>query len=236
MIRMNFETYYRLLNCGLRLAAGAGSATGAKSTPVGYNRVYVRAGENPTLPEFLEAWREGRNFVTNGPMIFLHTDDNHRPGDTIALSSQGRTISFHVTARSQQPLTSLELVANGRVVGRAEIDPGQHRAKLRLSMPIEQGSWIAARCMEKDRLLSDEQLSRYSRPGSLPEEPCRLRYAHTSPIYITVGGRGPYITSSVQQARSMLSSFERFARKTASAEHLPEILNAIPEDIGRRSE
>ena len=29
MMRMNTDTYYRLLNCGLRLAAGAGSATGA---------------------------------------------------------------------------------------------------------------------------------------------------------------------------------------------------------------
>jgi hypothetical protein len=231
MIQMNFETYYRLLNCGLRLAAGAGSATGAKSTPVGYNRAYVRAGSNPTLPEFLEAWRKGRNFVTNGPMIFLRTGESQRPGDTIILPSKGGTVSLQVTAHSEQPLRSLELVANGRVVGKANIGPEQYEAKLSLSLPIKEGSWIGARCIEEDNFLSDEQLSRYSKGGSLPEKPCRLRFAHTSPIYVTVGGNGANVASSVQEARKMLKSFERFARKTAADEYLDEILKVLPKDI-----
>jgi hypothetical protein len=231
MIQMNFETYYRLLNCGLRLAAGAGSATGAKTTPVGYNRAYVRAGSNPTLPEFLEAWRKGRNFVTNGPMIYLRTEENQRPGDTIILPSKGGTVSLQVTAYSEQPLRSLELVANGRVVGMANIGPKQYEAKLSLSLPIKEGSWIGARCIEEDKFLSDEQLSRYSKGGSLPEQPCRLRFAHTSPIYVTVGGNGPNVASSVQEARKMLKSFERFARKTAAGEYLDEILKVLPKDI-----
>ncbi len=33
MMQLSTDSYYRLLNCGLRLAAGAGSATGAKTTP-----------------------------------------------------------------------------------------------------------------------------------------------------------------------------------------------------------
>ncbi|MHC4463313.1 MAG: CehA/McbA family metallohydrolase [Planctomycetota bacterium] len=231
MIQMNFETYYRLLNCGLRLAVGAGSATGAKTTPVGYNRAYVRAGSNPTLPEFLEAWRKGRNFVTNGPMIFLRTRENRLPGDTIILPSRGGTVSLQVTAHSEQPLRSLELIANGRIVGKANIGPKQYEAKLSLSLPIKEGSWIGARCIEEDNFLSDEQLSRYSKGGSLPEQPCRLRFAHTSPIYVTVGGNGPNIASSVQEAQKMLKSFESFARKTAADEYLDEILKVLPKDI-----
>jgi hypothetical protein len=234
MIRMNFETYYRLLNCSLRLAAGAGSATGAKTTPVGYNRTYVRAGSNPTLPEFLEAWRKGRNFVTNGPMIFLRTDRNQRPGDTITLPSRGGIVSFQATAHSQQPLRSLELVANGKVVGKANIGLKQWEVKLNLSLPIKKGTWIGARCIEEDQLLSDEQLGRYSRGGSLPERPCRLRYAHTSPIYITVGGKGPFVPSSVKEAREMLKAFELFARKTATGKHLDEILRVLPKNIKTR--
>ena len=58
MLRMNNETYYRLLNCGLRLAAGAGSATGAKATPVGYNRAYVRAGKNAAKQYLQEILKE----------------------------------------------------------------------------------------------------------------------------------------------------------------------------------
>ena len=41
MMFMNTDTYYRILNWGLHLVAGAGSATGAKEVPVGYNRTYV---------------------------------------------------------------------------------------------------------------------------------------------------------------------------------------------------
>ncbi len=42
MLQMNTDTYYRLLNWGLRLAAGAGSAIGVKQVPMGYNRAYVK--------------------------------------------------------------------------------------------------------------------------------------------------------------------------------------------------
>ncbi|UCG46011.1 MAG: CehA/McbA family metallohydrolase [Phycisphaerales bacterium] len=231
MLEMNWRTYYRLLNCGLRLAAGAGSATGAKTTPVGYNRAYVRAGANPTLSEFLEAWRRGRNFVTNGPMLFLRTGKNQRPGDTIALPSKGGAVSFEATAMSEQPLRSLEIVANGRVVREADIADKQYGAKVTASLVVDEGTWVAARCTEEDQLLSDEQLGRYSKGGSLPEEPCRLRFAHTSPVYVTVGGKGPFVPSSVKQAQAMLEAFELFARKTASAEYLDELLEALPKEI-----
>mgnify|MGYP001045582943 CR=1 FL=1 len=231
MMRMNFETYYRLLNCGLRPAAGAGSATGAKSTPVGYNRAYVRAGTEPTLEEFLEAWREGRNFVTNGPMVFFRTDKGKQPGDTIALPAAGGKVNLEVAALSEQPLRSLELVANGKVVGTADIGEDQHEARLKVVLDVKEGMWVGARCTEEDRLLSDEALARYRGAGSLPEEPCRLRFAHSSPIYVTVGGKGARVASSVAEARKMLEGFEGFARKTAAGGELAEILDALPTDV-----
>ena len=58
MLRMNTDTYYRLLNCGLRLAAGAGTATGVKQAPVGYNRVYVRADAAPRSTSFTKRGRQ----------------------------------------------------------------------------------------------------------------------------------------------------------------------------------
>src|SRR5690606_17918576 len=108
MMNMSLEWYYRLLNCGLRLAAGAESATGAKSTPVGSNRAYVRAGENPTYQQFLEAWKAGRNFVTCGPMLFM-TVNGREPGETIALDAPGE-VTVEVEALADQPLTHLEVV------------------------------------------------------------------------------------------------------------------------------
>lgn len=232
MMQMNYETYYRLLNCGLRLAAGAGSAIGAKKTPLGYNRAYVRAGDNPSLPEFLQAWREGRNFVTNGPMIFLSTQSGQQPGDTITLGPEGGKVTLRVRAVSDQPLRSLEVVANGMVRAHANLTRAQREGELTFSLDIEEGTWVAARCTDEDQLLSDEELGRYREGGGLPAQPTRLRFAHTSPIYITVGGKKPRVAASVEEARKMLEAFKRFAnKKTDGSPHLTEILNVVPKDI-----
>ncbi len=232
MMRMNTETYYRLLNCGLKLAAGAGTATGAKDAPVGYNRAYVRAGKNPILADFYEAWRQGKNFVTNGPMIFLSVDpasgtgEPLHPGDTITLPQAGGKLTIKVQALSEQPLRSLEIVANGRVIGTASVDPDARSAELTVTHTFDEGSWIAARCTEEDLLLSDEELAVY-RVEPNYQAPCRLRFAHTSPIYVTVDGRGPRVATSIREAEKMLDAFVRFAHEAASKEFLPEILEAV---------
>jgi hypothetical protein len=222
MMLLNMESYYRLLNCGLRLAAGAGSATGAKSTPAGYNRAYVRAGRKPGIADFRKAWRRGRNFVTNGPMIFLTAGGSRGPGDTIALPANGGTIALHARAVCDQPLRSLEIVVNGEVAA-----SGVSEIETRLA--IRQGGWIAARATAEDRFLDDVELARYhTETGRGGEKPTRLRFGHTSPVYITCGGAGARVERSVAEARRMLDGFERFARAASRDPYRAEILAALP--------
>lgn len=225
MMRMNTDTWYRLLNCGLRLAAGAESATGAKATPAGYNRAYVRTGANSTLEQFLGAWRQGRNFVTNGPMVLLNADGGREPGDTIALPAGGGTVRLDARALSDDPLRSLEIVVNGKVAGRAM------GTELVVAVKIREGAWIAARATAEDRLLSDQEMQRFQREGkNVPAEaPCRLRFGHTSPIYVTVGGTGVRVAQSLAEARQMLETFERWARNNAEPGYLREVLDACIE-------
>ncbi len=233
MMQLNMESYYRLLNCGLRLAAGAGSATGAKNTPVGYNRAYVRTDGAAGLPGFLEAWRAGRNFVTNGPMLFLKVNRTHQPGNSVALGAEGGEVEVIAEASCEQALTGLEIVHNGEVVARLEhlgtkpegpVMPARLTAKLR----ITRGSWLAARCTEEDRLLSDRELrADHEIGGQLPCKPCRLRFAHTSPVYVTVGGRGTREPAAIAEAARMLEAFETFSRRTARGDSLDELLTAI---------
>ena len=59
------------------------------------------------------------------------------------------------------------------------------------------------------------------------EEPSRLRFAHTSPIYVTVGGRGARVEASIAEARALLDAFEKFARETAAPEFRNEIMDAV---------
>jgi hypothetical protein len=229
MLWMNTDTYYRMLNCGLRLAAGAGSAVGAKTTPVGYNRSYVHTGGDASLKQFLESWRKGRNFVTNGPMVFLTADAGLTPGDEIPLPARGGRVRVKATAVWDQPLRSLEIVRNGAVVTKAGTAQGRTGAQVSATLDITEGAWIVARATALDNLLPDADMARYSKQERRSEAPSRLRFGHTSPIYITVGDKGARVEKSVQEARQMLDAFERFARKEAGDAHREEILAAVAE-------
>ena len=65
------EVWYRLLNCGFRLPAGAGTDAmtnyASLRGPVGMNRVFVRSGAKLDYRGWLAALKAGRTFVSNGP-------------------------------------------------------------------------------------------------------------------------------------------------------------------------
>jgi hypothetical protein len=220
-----------MLNCGMKLAAGAGSAVGAKPTPVGYNRAYVRAGENPTLKAFLEAWRQGKNFVTCGPMIFLKVNDEHRPGDTIEFGSNGGEVEATVEVLWDQPIERVEIIINGEVVLKSvcpTIDSEALGSKA--SFPkasLTKGSWIVARCIGYDQTLSDEEMAAY-REGDRAW-PSRIVFAHTSPVYVSVDGQLARDPKSLAEARQTIDAFERFADKKVADEYRDDLFEAIAE-------
>jgi hypothetical protein len=231
MLRMNTETYYRLLNCGLRLATGAGSATGVKQAPVGYNRTYVRAARAATIDEFYEAWKRGENFVTNGPILQLSTRSGDRPGDTIKLGKAGGTVAVQLKVSSDQPLRAIEIIVNGEVAASFEIDDPK-QVEVTRELRIESGSWIAARCLAHDELLTDDELQAYDGDGSRAAfgvAPSRLRFAHTSPIYVTVGGQDPVVRQSVEDGLRMLEQFKVFATEEAAPAYRDETMAAVKE-------
>lgn len=159
------DSYYRILNSGIRLPLSAGSACGVKETPVGFDRVYARLGETRlTYESLMEALQEGRSFSTNGPILELQIDGREGPG-TIFEAKPGQTYKVTGSAKSKGPLESLELVVNGRVVARTR---GQEQKELLLShtLRVERSSWVALRTFEK----------------------CPLDniFAHTSPAYLFV--------------------------------------------------
>ncbi|TWU27499.1 CehA/McbA family metallohydrolase [Bythopirellula polymerisocia] len=228
MLRMNTDTYYRLLNCGLHLAAGAGSATGPKKTPVGYNRTYVRVDRDATVQEFLEGWRQGKNFVTNGPMLFLEIDDQYRPGDTIEMTAVGATLNIEVAALFPYLISNIEIVLNGQVVQQvSELESG---TTTKVPIRIEESSWLAARCTAEDQLLSDAELAAYEwGTEEMPRKPTRLRFAHTSPIYISLDGKQAHVEESIREAHQMLDAIAVFAEERTSGETRLETARWIEE-------
>ena len=71
--------WYRLLECGLEIPAGAGTDAMANYAslrgPVGLNRVYVPATGALTRDAFLAQVKQGRGTATNGALLQLKTGD-----------------------------------------------------------------------------------------------------------------------------------------------------------------
>ena len=224
MMQMNMDTWYRLLNWGLKLAAGAGSATGVKQVPVGYNRSYLRTNNDATVGEFNDAWAAGRNFVTNGPMIFLCGADGLAPGTELSADTPPASLEFQLTVLSDHPLKTIEIVQNGSVI-RQFVPNSQRQSQHCFSLRTDRSCWIAARCTARDDLLADDGLQRYDNPPR--QRPSRLRFAHTSPIYFTVNGRPAIVRKSVEEGLQMLDRLEVFADKQAAPEFREDFRQAV---------
>ena len=95
--------WYRLLNLGFRLPAGAGTDAMANYAslrgPIGLVRVFLETGGERTPAALHDALKSGRTFVSNGPLLGL-TVDGKRPGDAIAGAGKN---AVRVSLRSPVP-------------------------------------------------------------------------------------------------------------------------------------
>ena len=112
------NVWYRLLNLGYHLPAGAGTDAMANYAslrgPVGMNRVFLDTGGETTPAALKAALKSGRTFASNGPLLGLELDGK-RPGDTVSRGAPGK-LGYRIALRSPVAVDHLELVQNGKVV------------------------------------------------------------------------------------------------------------------------
>lgn len=166
----SMEIYYRLLNCGFRLPASAGSASGVKAAPLGYNRVYVNVAGPFSYANWFRSLKAGRSFATNGPMLFLSAD-GRGPGDVLRVDGARRQVRLRAEALSPRPLDRLELVVNGRLVRTVTTADEAGRWVVESEATFSHDGWAIARAFE---------------PAGRT-----IRFAHTSPVYVEAGRPAP---------------------------------------------
>jgi hypothetical protein len=132
--RYTLDIYYHFLNLGVHVPASAGTASGVMRNPVGYNRVYVKLTGPFSVDKWFEGLHEGKNFVTNGPMIFFN------------LTPDGSRLKATVEAVGREPLDRIEIVADGKIIHWFPAPPGTLRYKADFVIDPKDYSWIAARC------------------------------------------------------------------------------------------
>jgi len=175
--------WYRLLNCGFRIPAGAGTDAmtnyASLRGPVGMNRVFARSN-GLDHRRFLEAIKAGRTMATNGPLVELELRPAHpdlpwaEVGGEIMLSTGPQPLEARVRLKSFVAVDRLEVVGNGEVVATVPLAPDGMAAEATVRLPAAPGSaWYLARAW------SDH--ARYPVLDAYP-------FGTTSPIYVTVEG------------------------------------------------
>lgn len=168
------EVWYRLLNTGSRIAATAGTDAMTdiwRHPAVGTTRSYVYTGSSELdYDEWAEAMKQGRAFVTSGPIITLDVSGQGMGGELRV--SKGESVDVSVTARSIFVMDRLEIIQNGRVIHTLEATGDRKELEATLRVPIESSGWIAARVLGPPQHgVMDSYL-----------------FAHTNPVFIIADG------------------------------------------------
>ncbi len=146
--RSGFYPWYATLNNGVHVTATGGEDSISNlhlSKLVGSVRTYVYTGERGLdMEAWFEGLREGRAFVSTGPLVEL-TVDGQMPGDRVALAPGGGSVEVEARVRSITPLKTILLVYNGEVI--EEFAPSGERTSfdLKKSYTVSESGWFHLR-------------------------------------------------------------------------------------------
>jgi TolB protein len=160
--------WYRFLNLGFHLPAGAGTDAMANYAslrgPIGLVRVFLDTRGERSPAALRDALKAGRSFVSNGPLVGLLID-GHGPGELVA----GGERSVRLALRSPVPVDHLELVQNGRIIKAFKLAGERTRFDWSGKIDLQQGGWVLLRAFNDK-----------ANPWVLDLYP----YATTSPVYL----------------------------------------------------
>ncbi len=137
--------WHQFLNIGIPMAASAGSDVMTDyyhTMAVGATRVYVRPEGSLTKQSYLKALKEGRSFLSNGPMIEFEVE-GLKPGDQ--MGTVGKKASWSLNVHSPVACEKIEILVNGEVVdSKKGFDKeGSYAYKGKVTIP--ENGWISAR-------------------------------------------------------------------------------------------
>jgi hypothetical protein len=191
----SMEMYHRLLNAGFRLPATGGTDNFPdvwRDPPPGTDRTYAKVDGRLTLQSWMAAVKAGRTFATTGPLLFLDVD-GIEPGGEVRVRSNRHQLRATVRVYSLAPLSSVEILVNGRAeVGNVARDTDVRQVLPRppvglrefwTNVSLPEGGWIAAR----------------ARGSASPYIGDSNAFAHTSPVYVTRDGAPPFVSKADAQ-------------------------------------
>ena len=194
------EMWYRVLNCGFRLPACAGTdacvnASYGKSP--GCLRVYVHVPGQFDYWSWLSNMIEGKTFVTNGPLFTDFQVRDFSLGDSVNIYSEGTAqLNGRLTVCCESPLSRVDIIRNGEIDQSFWAAEGQCVIDTTFLVTVDESSWIAARA-------SGDKVNAFTMGDSL--------FAHTGPVYFCLNDKRIVEVDSAQELAAWVSDLERLA-------------------------
>ena len=183
-----YELWYRLLNSGFRIAPGAGTDTftnwrGIRLMPGG-DRQYVETGPGMNWEKWVARFREGRDFVTNGPLMTFTV--NGDPMGAVIRIPEGQPYRARLAAEisSHVPMRLVEFVQNGAVIESREVPADARSFRMEKEVPVEKSSWFSVRVA--------------GAPARGVYDDASLPRAHSGAIYVDIGGQPTILKEDVE--------------------------------------
>jgi hypothetical protein len=137
-------------------------------------------------------------------MLIVSADEKH-PGEVFRVTSgKAHTLELDLQVLSDAPVDTIEIVSNGKVLRSVEPEnaASSQRAfgtRRKEAVSLEESSWLAVRCFQK-------------------REDGRVRFAHTAPFWVEVGGQP--VRPRRQEVQFLLRRVEDEIRRSTGT--LPE--------------
>lgn len=196
------DDWYRLLSTGLRVAPSAGTDSAFDdywARPPGGYRVFVYEGAgNHSAASWVEGLKAGRSFVSSYPLIPAFTVNDSLAGSTLPLDQPG-TVTVSARVVCTERLDRAEIVVNGEVVRYIPLinGPGGVDQVAGADISLSDPGWVAIRVTG-----SSSRWHPASFDGAL--------FAHTAPVYVTVGGESARSPADAVPMLGWLDDLEAF--------------------------
>lgn len=139
------EVWHQILNIGVPLNISAGSDVMNdlyRTMAIGATRVYTKPKGDLTVESYLEALKNGKSFVTNGPQIEFKVDDKD-VGDII--ETKNKKVKWTLDVHAPLPYDKVEIFVNGKIVSTQKGNTKSGSKTFKGSIEVPVGGWVTAR-------------------------------------------------------------------------------------------
>ena len=139
------DTWYLFLNTGSRLPATAGTDKMLNIQVSGSVRTWARVGDDFTYEGWLDALKNGRTFVSTGPVLSL-TANGSPIGSDLKLSAGDKVVGEAKLEAPYDlyPIEQLEIIVGGKVVASAINEKQESSLTVRTELTPSTSTWPTA--------------------------------------------------------------------------------------------